>query len=68
MQCAVITILNMILSTILLLYDFVGIYLLWLTSIPTVNKDLNKLNKNSERYYYFIIDCLRPHMVFQMPS
>ena len=26
MECAVITILNMILSAILLLYDFVGIY------------------------------------------
>ena len=45
MECAVITILNMILSTILLLYDFVGICWLWLTSIPTVKKDLNKINE-----------------------
>ena len=35
----------MILSTILLLYDFVGNYQLWLTSIQTVNKNLNKINK-----------------------
>ena len=39
-------ILNMIPSAILLLYDFVGIYYRWLTSIPTVNKDLNETNKN----------------------
>ena len=29
-ECAAITILNKILSTILLFYDFVGIYKLWL--------------------------------------
>ena len=44
-ECAVITILNMILYTVLLLYDFVGIYLLWLSFISTLNKDLNKLMK-----------------------
>ena len=37
-ECAVITILNMILPTIVLFYDFVEIYLLWLSYIPTVNK------------------------------
>ena len=44
-ECAVITILNMILYTVLLLYDFVGIYLLWLSFISKLNKDLNKLMK-----------------------
>ena len=35
----------MILYTVLLLYDFVGIYLLWLSFISKLNKDLNKLMK-----------------------
>ena len=42
MEGAVITILSMILSATLLLYDFVGIYYLWLSFIPAVKKDLNK--------------------------
>ena len=42
MECAVITILNMTLSTTILLYDFVGTHWLWLAFIPKLNKDLRK--------------------------